>query len=501
MWKTRLLIIFFALFVFGIFFYKALYFLDPDFGWHLKMGEIIISQKGVSQTDPFSYTMSNFRFIDHEWLTNVAIAFIYKHFGIGILSLIYLSIAFSALFISVTNPISRERTKGKINILKTIVPGILGVSLMLPFFGVRPQVESWLLLALFLRLFLNNNSWNKWRLLTPLFVAVWTNLHGSFPLPLFVMAIVLLGRSWRKRKVNKTDILIFVISVIATGVNPYGFRIWNEIWQQMSDGSLRWTIQEWRPAIFFTSFSFIAFLPLFTALIWRYRKNFLIEEKLLILFFLVQGLSSTRHLPLLLVVSLPWACKSIEYLYLEVVKLIKGGERFLMVGKVTLFLLLLILMNESVGSIALTKIFTETKYYPGSAINYLTTQSPAGNIFSEYAWGGYLIWKFPMKKVFIDGRMPSWKDKNGYKVMDDYVGILTGKTNYKPIFEKFEINKVLWPKDRNIMKKTGGVYLMVNAIAKRIGVNTNGFSFTQKLLEDGWKIIYEDETSEVYSRI
>src|SRR3989344_3471853 len=351
MWKTRLLIACVAIFVFGIFFYKSFYFLDPDFGWHLKMGEIIISQKGVSQTDPFSYTMSNFRFIDHEWLTNVAIAFIYKHFGIGILSLIYLSIAFSALFISVTNPISRERTKGKINILKTIVPGILGVSLMLPFFGVRPQVESWLLLALFLRLFLNNNSWNKWRLLTPLFVAVWTNLHGSFPLPLFVMAIVLLGRSWRKRKVNKTDILIFVISVIATGVNPYGFRIWNEIWQQMSDGSLRWTIQEWRPAIFFTSFSFIAFLPLFTALIWRYRKNFLIEEKLLILFFLVQGLSSTRHLPLLLVVSLPWACKSIEYLYLEVVKLIKGGERFLMVGKVTLFLLLLILMNESVGSI------------------------------------------------------------------------------------------------------------------------------------------------------
>jgi len=499
MWKTKLLIAFFFVFVFGIFFYKAFYFLDPDFGWHLKMGEIILSHAGVPDTDPFSYTMSTFGFIDHEWMTNLIIALVYKNFGIGALALIYLAISFFALFISLTNPISRKSAEGRIRVLKMIIPGVLGISLMLPFFGVRPQVESWLFLAIFLRLLMNAKNWSRWRFTTPLLAIIWTNLHGSFPLILFSMGIVLAARSFRLRKIDFSDVSIFVLSIFATFVNPYGARIWHEIWQQMSDGSLRWTIQEWRPSILFTSFSFMAVLPLFVSLIWKYKKDFPTEERLLIIFFLIQGLSSTRHLPLFLVACLPWACKSIELLYLEVAKLTKGTQRFLTVGKVALFLSILILLNESFASVSMAKEFTEVNRYPGSAISYLKKNTLVGNIFSEYAWGGYLIWKFPEKKVFIDGRMPSWKD-DGYKAMDDYVGILTGKTDYRPIFDKFEINAVLWPKDRNLTEKNRGLYVFVNTVAKRFGINADGYSFTQKLLEDGWKITYEDDVSVVYSR-
>lgn len=40
-------------------------------------------------------------------------------------------------------------------------------------------------------------------------------------------------------------------------------------------------------------------------------------------------------------------------------------------------------------------------------------EGKTGNIFNTYEWGGYLIWKLPKMKVFVDGRMPAWKDDFG----------------------------------------------------------------------------------------
>src|ERR1035437_1632116 len=76
-------------------FLKAIIFLDPDFGWHLRLGEQIIKY-GISFKDPFSYTMPSYDFIDHEWLSNVLIAVGYKTVGIYGLALV------SALFFVLT---------------------------------------------------------------------------------------------------------------------------------------------------------------------------------------------------------------------------------------------------------------------------------------------------------------------------------------------------------------------------------------------------------------
>src|SRR3990167_10696773 len=56
--------------------------LDPDFGWHVRMGNYILAN-GIPQTDPLSYTMPNFPFIDHEWLTNVLMAVGYERLGMA----------------------------------------------------------------------------------------------------------------------------------------------------------------------------------------------------------------------------------------------------------------------------------------------------------------------------------------------------------------------------------------------------------------------------------
>ncbi|MGD0523485.1 MAG: hypothetical protein ABSA43_02930, partial [Candidatus Microgenomates bacterium] len=88
----------FTIFSFLLFSLKGFFTLDPDFGWHLKMGQLITSS-GIPATDPFSYTMANFPFVDHEWLSNIYIYFLYNHIGQLGLALIFGVMATASLVI------------------------------------------------------------------------------------------------------------------------------------------------------------------------------------------------------------------------------------------------------------------------------------------------------------------------------------------------------------------------------------------------------------------
>src|SRR5437762_227920 len=71
--------------------------LDPDFGWHLKSGEYIIDH-GIPTHDIFSYTAPDFPWINHEWLSDVATATLYRIGGF-ILVAIFFSILWALAFL------------------------------------------------------------------------------------------------------------------------------------------------------------------------------------------------------------------------------------------------------------------------------------------------------------------------------------------------------------------------------------------------------------------
>ena len=65
----------------GIFYLAAHTFVDPDIWWHLRSGIIFWQSKMINQSDPFSFLTMNWQWIDHEWLFEVVIAYIYSHFS------------------------------------------------------------------------------------------------------------------------------------------------------------------------------------------------------------------------------------------------------------------------------------------------------------------------------------------------------------------------------------------------------------------------------------
>ena len=482
------MIIFLSVLTFFLFFLKGIVLLDPDFGWHLRLGEIITSS-GIPATDPLSYTMPSFPYIDIQWLTNVFFKVFYPLVGTGGLSLIYSLVAFLTLFLIFKN-------KGKK--LFWEVPFVFAASILFGYFGVRPQVSSWLLWAIFLAIVLNEERWKKWRYLLPGLVVLWVNLHGSFALSIVTLLILTAVRLWQ-RKLKLDLILVLIISILASFINPYGVRIWHEVWLQVSDASLRWKILEWQPALFSFNLPFISFLAISLTLVWINRKRFRLEELVLFAFFLFQGLGSVRHVPLWVILSLPMTIAAFTYTLDRVKKIRFAKERFRKLYRWALYGSLVIALSQFILGFNGAKVLSEGEFYPREATVFLEKNLPSGQIFSEYGWGGYLSWKLPQKKVFIDGRMPSWRYKenpsgeSGY-IMKEYVDMLSDKVSYKEVFEKYGVEVVLWPQKR----KARFLDALSQKIEELLFKKEIPFDLTIELEKDGWKRVYEDNTSQIF---
>jgi len=491
--KKFFLPLIFWLLVFVLFWIKGESFLDPDFGWHWKMGELILS-KGIPKTDPFSYTMPSFPFVDHEWLTNVAIYQLDKM--VGWQGLVFFFVIIGLLSLVVAG--SGFRGKSHLRIFKLSL-FVLGVGAILPFFGVRPQVLSWFFLALWLKVILNDKLFEKYFLFLPIFMLIWANLHGSFAVGIFCLELVLGAKFWQKKKLAGKEIFCLIFCLGATFVNPYGARLWGEVWQQISDANLRFRIAEWQPSFFKPIFPYLFFVSL-GFFIYVFRRKITLEKIFLFLFFLIQSLLSLRHVPLFVIVALPICLESLECLYQRVARIKYGLKRWRKAAWGMFFLCFLVAGVEAFFVLREEKIFTESNYYPMAAVLFLRQNLPEGNLFSSYNWGGYLIWKLPEKKVFIDGRMPSWRWKAGLpresnNAMEDYVKMLEDKEKLAEILDKYQISKVLWFNEKR--EKEGW---LGKILARFFGQQKERLVMGEFLEERGWKKEYQDEVAVVWGR-
>lgn len=461
--------------------------LDPDFGWHLRIGEVIRTLS-IPATDPFSYTMAYYPYIDHEWLTNVIFALVYPQIGLLGLSLIFSFLAVFAVGIQAFT------TKSKWSLL----PFLLSGTALVGFIGIRPQVISWFLFSIALIILLNAKLWQKYRWFFPFLIVLWTNLHGSFSLAVTIILLISIVNSFQRKKIIVSDFAAFSLCVLATFINPYGPRIWWEIWMTMSDSGLRWAIQEWIPALFAFNYEFLILLVLSLALVWRYYKKFSRLSMVLYVFLLLMGLSSNRHLPFWLLLSIPVTTKGLEYFYQEAKSHTEVLRRFIIGLKFFLvFIGAIIVMHFA--AVVSHKSNSSLLPYPKKAIIYLRHHPSSGNVLSEYGWGGYLIWQYPEKKVFIDGRMPSWRDNNAPKNQSknafiEYQTIMSGDPSIADLFAKYHIDTVLINPNED---PENIVDFLQRFVPTKLA---NKPKLKRQLAKLGMKLVYKDEVSLVYRK-
>jgi hypothetical protein len=216
----RKLFIFAALLAF--FTWYGLGRLDPDFGWHLQAGRDILAH-GIPKTDLYTYTARDFPWIDHEWLSDVLLAWLFASGGWALVNLIYAGIWSLALWLA--------GKRHDLLVLSLAVLAIYGYS------GVRQLAWTTLLFVIARRLLQKPGRRNY--LIVPLML-VWANLHGGF-----ILGLAVLAGNWFTRRTWR-NLMLGAVSFGMTFINPYGWRIYIEIFRTLFDPALHRFISEWQ---------------------------------------------------------------------------------------------------------------------------------------------------------------------------------------------------------------------------------------------------------------
>lgn len=496
--SNRLLIV---LFIATFFFFtlRGAIAQDPDFGWHYQFGQLVTTTGKIPMNDPFSYTMPSYHFVDHEWITDILLANVYNWFG-----MLPLIEGFALLGICALVIVSKGTEQRRIGMPLFLIGGTL-----FEFMGIRPQIITWVLLAVLASIIWQKNLWQRWRLYLPLLFLLWANIHGGFAIGIVVLSIFVIGQTIEKRRIEKTNLVVLFLSLITTLVNPYGYHLWIEVLKSMMDTSLRWSIQEWYPAIYFTNIAFWIYATLSFFLLIRYRQKFSMTTIFLYCFLLLSGLASMRNIPIFVIVSFFPTLQAIRYLSEEAEKHMYGKERFAK-SYVGFTLICLFLFLPQLGAFLYgTYVLHEGQNSsPAGAVTYLQNKPPQQNIFSSYDWGGYLVWQLPEKKVFVDGRMPSWRNASAQKnestyAFGEYTNILKKEVPFKTIIAKYHIDTVLVSSSdlQEQHLKIFGIDVEKSTFLKRFFHSNISFApVVSEIKQMGWQEVYHDDTAVIFQK-
>ncbi len=214
-------------------------FYDPGALWHIKVGEIIID-RGMPQTDPFSYTFEGERWVPQQWGAEVLMALVHRAGGFDALLLCFatgVALLFTLIF--------RRCIQGGMGpiLAGVIVGGVLAVGAFHYF--VRPHMFTIAFLGWTMMRIIDyeRGRTNIWGLagLIPLYV-LWLNLHGGVLGGTMTLGCAVAG--WgvlflvrRPTPIKNWRTAFLLVGIVgACGltplVNPHGMemiRIWQKI--------------------------------------------------------------------------------------------------------------------------------------------------------------------------------------------------------------------------------------------------------------------------------
>ena len=368
-----------------------------DYWWHLATGRLILGEGRVPRVDPFSFTAAGAPWIDHEWLFQVLL-----HLGHTTLTpagLVALKIAAVMLLAWLLASRLWREGHGPAGTAVILAPALAGAAFRL---DVRPELATLLLLPAAIELAIRGRDGGGRRplLVLPLLAAIGANLHvGILLLPVILLAGAALtflherfvappaaSGGTAPASFAPRLVLTALASALATGLNPYGWRIWSvpfelsRILAGLPSPNLEWA----RPAP--------GDFPLFFAaavLAVLHLRN-------IGLFFLLLPLGLARPARALVAAA-------------QRARLYRAGTAG---GRVRPgFVAAAVVLVGSIPAMALLPprlvwgLGVAADNEPRAAADFLERERVGGRLFNDVRFGGYLIWRrAPAHGVYIDGR-------------------------------------------------------------------------------------------------
>ena len=514
--------VFFYILIFSLLLKGGFSYLDPDMGWHLRVGKEIALSAEVPKTNHFNFTYTG-SWVDHEWLSNYLMYQVNSKFGYVALVSVFALIILLTLII--LNIFVRKSFGKKIPFFVIAILQLFGVIASMPHFGVRIQELS-LLFLLILLIILHKYSEKKnskyLLALIPLFF-LWASLHASFLLGLALLLAYLLIKliePWFKKKdkylywldksrlLNFKQVSIFAgfsfLSLVATFLTPYRLELYSFLSDYRNSAYLS-LISEWLPQhnfpfyygqLLYMALALSALIILGYLALSRQKK---IDSWYLFLSILFLFLSwmSRRHFPLFFIASFPLLAS----FYADFFQDIKLRDYSKYLSALTLTCLFLVASIQFLQLRPVHKPFESfCNSYPCAALNFLKTNEEylEGNLFNIYGWGGYLNYTLQDKEIFIDGRLPQVPFE-GHTFVEEYYNFLKKETDKESLLLKHNIDTVLIPAANTKIKVSKWEQIFFNI--KKSDLVYENYLRDYLQASDKWDLVYSDKVSHIYYRI
>ncbi len=457
--------------------------LNGDLGRHLTLGKYVVTTLNIPTTDMFSFTRPGESRPPYEWLAQVLFYSIYNILnldGVVVLTALVLALTFLMVFIDSLH-------RSSMPILASFLTLCAASASSLDWL-TRPHVFSFLFFALWLlglEKLRNGEKISLW--FFPALMMVWVNTHGGFILGFLAWVAYFAGwiwEYWRKHEINKIGLKLLIIGVtsgVTSIFTPDLWRNWQGVLNNNSVYILSRTSETMPPDFKIPGTLPFSFLLLFVAILFILGwKNLPVAHLFLLIGFALLSLIIARNIPFFAIAAAPILAGNLRY-KLESISLWSELEgRILKIdGELRSFYILSILMVIlSTGSFLNYQIRNHTSYnqfseltLPVQAVNWIESHPQNGNMFNDFNWGGYLLFKlWPRNRVFID----SQSDFYGEALTRQYAAILSGEDTWDKTLNQYKVTWIIVP------SKSG--------LAEAARMNAN------------WQINYQDPLAIIFVR-
>lgn len=352
---------------------------DPDLPWHLAIGRAVVQRGALPAADPFSFTFPGKR-IPYEYGSDLLLYLVQRAspaFGLHVLMAVCVGLLLYLL---------RRRAGREDESLEWFVLALALIALG-PWLLVRPATLGFPILAAELFLIERHRRGGKRADLYGLIAlqVLWANVHGFAVLGAGIIALYAL-------LAMKKDRAFAVAAVAATCLSAYGPEIF--LGPLRVGGHERY-IAEWTPAswdlLVHGDPALLVLMLLGIAAAFRGRDLF---SRALILGSMALALLRFRLAPVFIVCSAPLLAR-------ELAPLCKGWKSLPWLAAAAALIAPLGLMAQGVAPLGTG---FDPSWLPVAACDFVEAHGVTGPVWNNLAFGGYLIWRFPDRKVFIDGR-------------------------------------------------------------------------------------------------
>ncbi len=469
-------------------------FAEPDLWIHMLTGQTTLRTGHIPRFDTYSYSAAGMPWHNHEWLSQVALAFCYAHLGILGLKLLKILVV-SILIIALAIGISATGASGRVQRL-TLILSAVALSFQMEF---RPQLFTFMMMSVVMAsiaIEVYRGRAVLWPLI-PMF-ALWANFHGGYIVGLSAMGIttaVLFLREFGGVRPKRSAWRLGLVTLgcaAATILNPFGVGLWMGVAHSVGDPLIHQIVNDWVP------------LPKLMLSIWRDSKPELLQDVVpLLLFagfvasvaiardfedaalvavatiFIGAGFYAARNVALAVIaVAIPLArhtslvLERRQDVRQDIHRDIKVGERPPVSNEPPAALLAMCALGIAIAGGTFSNRLKTWKPIPAGALAFMEQHELRGNLLSQFEWGSYVLWHDRGAfKVYIDPRGELvYTDKQER----DYAIFYYGKDGADRLLDAFPHDFIL------------------------IGTHTKGCDVVRN--DARWHLLYSDQTAALFAR-